>query len=56
MKKIKYNVKVTFEGKDGKNVEMHTYASTANDLLKNLDDILNKKSKSWIMGLFGEKS
>ena len=53
MKQIKYQVKVTYLAKDQTEVVLETFASTASELLKNLDEVLNKKSKNWIMKLFG---
>ena len=52
MKLIKYTAKINFIDNKGKNVELQTQASTASELLKNLQDVLDKKSKNWIMKLF----
>lgn len=52
MKKIKYDVTVVFMSEDQKQVTLRTYASTAKELIDNLDELLNKKSKNWIERLF----
>ncbi len=53
MKLIKYSIKINFVDKNGKEVELQTYASSAVELLKNLKEILEKKSKNYILNIFG---
>lgn len=53
MKTIKYHIKITGVNKKQQQVELETYASSATELLKNLKDILDKDSKTWIEKLIG---
>lgn len=53
MKRIVFQAKVSFVDSKGKHIELQTYASTAPELLKNLEEILSEKKKSNLLKLFG---
>lgn len=53
MKKIKYLIKITAFNDKKQEVKIETYASSATELLKNLEEILSKKSKTYIEKLLG---
>lgn len=53
MKTIKYQAEIKFTSNDGKEVKLSTLASSSAELLKNLTEVLEKKSKNCILRLFG---
>ncbi len=53
MRQIKYQIKITGMNEKGRQVEIQTYASSAQELLKNIKDVLSKDSKTWIEKLLG---
>ena len=53
MKTIKYTIKIIGINEKGKQVEIETYASSADELFKNIKAILDKNSKTWIEKLLG---
>lgn len=52
MNKIIFQTDVTFCDKNGKQVKLSTFASSAEELIKNLHEVLDSKSKNYILKLF----